>query len=112
MRYEYVCDECGDQFTIQAPISEGPPTEVLCRPPCEAVVHRVYTAPQITVHYGATDYIEQAYRGETSVPGLTTSAVRGIVDVKTSEARRGRANNERLHARRHRSRDRARRTAR
>lgn len=109
MFYDFVCDQCGAVQTVRAKITEGPVAPICWNAfvgvsdfydndcPMTQAAHgpmrRIYAQPQeAIVVLDSVDYHEKAYRGEEKVPGLSLSAVRGMIDNDVRHSRRGRAN--------------------
>jgi len=90
MHYDFVCDSCdGPVQTVRAPMSEGP-TPPVC--PLHGQMRRIYGDHQTTIYHRNGDLVDMAYRGETSVPGLTNAQVRAMVDSENKHRTRGQAN--------------------
>jgi len=98
--YDFVCDTCGNIQTISASITRGPGYAGCCMVDAEhGPVRRVYGDAQTIVRYDSNDYLDKAYKGETSVPSLTNAQVRAIVDVDYKVRAKGRGNAPRRHRR-------------
>lgn len=76
MRFEFVCDVCGEVVPFYGRIGFTPPAPTHC----DQLARRLYHALPTTVQWDRRDYMEMAYRGEAQVPGLSTQEVRQTID--------------------------------
>lgn len=92
MFYDFRCRGCGKIETQSASIKTGP-EPLLCEH-CDVYMTRLYGQglPNQIVSLDMRGYMEKAYRGEESVPQLSTKKVRAIMDSQVKTAQHGRAN--------------------
>lgn len=76
MTFEFQCRACHVVTSLESPIGKSPRIPYHHRRP----MRRLYTAPQVIVAYGISDYVDKAYRGEETVPGMSQEEVRATVD--------------------------------
>lgn len=76
MTFEFGCVVCGQIVPYHGKIGVTPPAPTHCG----KLARRIYSAQNMAVQRGRSDYIEMACRGEEQVPGMTTQEVRETVD--------------------------------
>jgi predicted nucleic acid-binding Zn ribbon protein len=80
MRYDYCCDTCDYVIEVRQPMSSAGGTHSCMG--CGNLMRRIYYPTRVQAYYDSYEYIEQAYRGEIQVPGMTTAEVRATVNSK------------------------------
>lgn len=76
MKFEFQCDSCGQILEVRGPIGKVPryPTH------CAKVTRRLYTSLPAAIQWGRDDYMERAYDGSETVPGMSQQEVRETID--------------------------------
>lgn len=104
MYYEFGCPQ-GHVTTIKRAMSDAGAEGPRCSQ-CHDSTSRVYGARDVVSQLDKVAYIDKAYRGEESVPGLTIGAIRAMVDTDVRHAQQGRRNDSAQSRRRRTSLDR------
>jgi len=76
MRFDFACRHCKEVRTVKSPIGHTPRVPFHCNHP----MRRLYDPPRVAITRSRSEYIERAYRGEETVPGISTQEVRETVD--------------------------------
>lgn len=76
MKFEYSCACCRHIETIESPIGKVPKVPYHHKRPMK----RIYSPLTSQIQWDKSDYVDRAYRGEETVPGMSTSEVREVVD--------------------------------
>jgi hypothetical protein len=77
MMFDFECRSCKHLISVRSKIGTAPKVPLHCR----RRARRLYQAPRFHINYDRVDYVDRAYRGEESVPGMSTAEVRQTVDM-------------------------------
>lgn len=78
MMFDFQCVTCGATVTIRGPIGRIPKTPTHC----SHKTKRVWASPMFSITGSFSDYMNMAYEGSETVPGLSVQEVRHTVDTQ------------------------------